>query len=131
MARTFLLLSFVMIAMASRAWGEDDSCPRMAPAEVDAQWQDYASRSGAKPVAFGNGYDCISFQIAGPILVCRTKPDHPAHPSIIAVKMLLSGGSFETRMDGHTAGNCAAFQDMMGEIKQGLVVQTGSNHSPH
>jgi hypothetical protein len=122
MARSAPALALVFIVSAGQAYAADP-CPKMSVSDMDEQWQRNATRSSAKHFTLGDQLECVSIQVGTAPLVCHTKPGAPAHPSILLLRILLRGGSVETRTDGYTAGDCSAFQDMMLKFRNGMTMQ--------
>jgi hypothetical protein len=100
----------------------DEACPRMSPSEIDEQWQK-ASRPSAQRSDLGDQLECLSSQVGTTPLICRTKPNSSAHPSILLLRILVRGGSIEKRTDGYTAGDCSVFQDLMSKFRSGMTTQ--------
>jgi hypothetical protein len=105
-----------LMGISGAAKADDESCPKSSTADMDSQWNRYASQSRAQPFDTDGQFDCLFVPDQGPI-VCRTRPGHLAHPSLIIRRLVMNGGSLDIRMQAYTAADCAAFAQMMYQAK--------------
>jgi hypothetical protein len=110
---TAIAVAVLMLPSELRA---AESCAPVSAAEIDKQWNHYSSLAGVQPNGGSSQYECIAIDSTKQ-LVCRTKPENPAHPSIVIRTVVKGVDGVHLRTEADTAGDCSAFLKMMEQYK--------------
>jgi hypothetical protein len=110
LALAIVILNFPQAALAA------ETCTPISAVEIEKQWSHYSSLPGVQPNGGGSKYECIAIDSTQQ-LVCRTKPENPAHPSIVIRTVVKEAAGISLRTEADTAGDCVAFQQMMDQFK--------------
>ena len=116
-AAQLFLLAAVIAACAVGPSHAQQTCNPIAPSDILRHWERYTATRGANVFASTDLYECANI-VAGKT-VCRTKPGHPAHPSILIRTLKKeSDGSIYLTTEGDTASTCKAFFQMIEDFRK-------------
>src|SRR5262249_19341327 len=102
-------------ALAGAAAPAEVGCSPVSADQIDARWNAFATRTGARANDVSDAYRCVTID-ADRITACRTTPKNPAHPSIVIRTVVRQHGGWFVNTEAATAGSCAAFRAMLAEF---------------